>query len=162
MDEQLQEVCRELIYHGRYFSPRRDSIAIEKCVNYIKEVARMAGERQSYRSAAPVPEEEPMTDEEYEQEAQAPPRRSAPLARPAPRTAAPPRGGYDNKTARGNQDGEFITITGLFPTKSGKADTAFVKPDILAHLRDIQEGDAIGVSMNKKTNRLQLWYIRKG
>jgi hypothetical protein len=108
----------------------------------------MAGERRSYRNEEAAPEEE-----EYAEDAPAPaPRRTAP--RPATRTAKP--------APKQQSDGEFVTITGLFPTKSGKADTAFVKPDIFDKIQEIQEGDTIGVSMNTKTNRLQLWYIRKG
>jgi len=162
MDEELQEVCRELIYHGRHFHPRRDAIVVTKCVNYIKEVASMAGERTSYRSmATAAEEEEPVTDEEYEVENQAPPRRTA----AAPRTPARPttqRTGARPPQKQQQGDGEFITITGLFPTKSGKADTAYIKDDMYEHFKNIRPGDTIGVSMNKKTNRLQLWYIQKG
>jgi hypothetical protein len=52
-------------------------------------------------------------------------------------------------------------ITGLFPSKSGKADTAFVKEEIFDALQGVQEGDTIGVSTNQKTGRLSLWYISK-
>lgn len=108
-------------------------------------------ERRSYRNE----EAEPEVEEEDVDETPVP-RRTTP--RPAARpTAKPTRSAPKQQT-----DGEFVTITGLFPTKSGKADTAFIKPDIFDKLQEIQEGDTIGVSMNTKTNRLQLWYIRKG
>lgn len=133
--------------------------------------------RQSYRSAAPVPAaeqesyEDTPVDDEYEQAAQAPQRattlaRGVPTSRgPAPRnTPSRPAssGSYGRSGGSSAQsDGKFITITGLFPTKSGKADTAFVKDDIFEQLQRIQPGDTIGVSVNQKTNRLQLWYITK-
>jgi hypothetical protein len=114
----------------------------------------MAGERRSYRNEEAAPEEE------YEGEAGYPERGEQ---APAPRRTAPRPTARPTKPATKQQsDGEFVTITGLFPTKSGKADTAFIKPDIFEKIQEIQEGDTIGVSMNTKTNRLQLWYIRKG
>jgi hypothetical protein len=73
-------------------------------------------------------------------------------------------GGYQNQNQGRNQqgDGEFIMITGLFPSKSGTSDIAFVKKEIADKLNDIREGDTIGININKKSQRPQLWYIRKG
>lgn len=88
------------------------------------------------------------------------------------RAPAPAEGGNDTPRAPraeaptpapSSEKGEFVPITGLFPSKSGKADTAFIKPGsgIIEKLHDIREGDTIGVSMNQKTHRLMLWFIAK-
>lgn len=77
-------------------------------------------------------------------------------------------GGYSGGRGGGNrgggqqQDGKYVSITGLFPAKSGSSDIAFVKQEIADILHDIQEGDTIGVSMSEKTGRPVLWVIMKG
>lgn len=38
MDEQLLEVIRSLIYHGRHFSPSRDAVVIRKSLDRIYDV----------------------------------------------------------------------------------------------------------------------------
>lgn len=73
--------------------------------------------------------------------------------RPEPVAAERPR------RTQTSGDSKFINITGLFPSKSGKADTVFLTEqhcDILASLRP---GDVIGVSMSQKTQKLSLWAI---
>lgn len=64
---------------------------------------------------------------------------------------------------RPSNDGTFILITQLFPSKSGKADTVFIKSgsDIIKKLGDVREGDTLGVSVSKKNQRLMLWFIAK-
>jgi hypothetical protein len=39
MRAKLEEVCRELIHHGRHFSPHRDAVVIRKCADYLAELA---------------------------------------------------------------------------------------------------------------------------
>lgn len=146
---------------------------VVKYSQFIKEVVSMAGpERKSYRSAAPTPpaepEEEVYEDEEVQEETppvrRATPTRAVSVSRgTAPsRTPSRPSGGGNYGRGGQSQDGTYVTVTGLFPTKSGKADTAFVKDDMYELLQGIKPGDTIGVSMNQKTNRLQFWYITKG
>lgn len=85
-----------------------------------------------------------------------------------PRSAAPERAPEPARTPERapepapEQKGTFVPITGLFPSKSGKADTVFIKDEeILKKLRDIRIGDTLGVSVNSKTKRLMLWFIAK-
>jgi hypothetical protein len=56
-------------------------------------------------------------------------------------------------------DSKFKNITGLFRSKSGKADTVFVTEAIYAALQSIQVNDVLGVSQNSKNGNLQMWYI---
>lgn len=72
----------------------------------------------------------------------------------APRRSAPQGDGQQG-------DGEFTIITGLFRSKSGKADTVFVTDDIAAKLAQVKPGDTLGVSMSTKADRLTLWFINK-
>ena len=84
--------------------------------------------------------------------------------RPAQTTisAAPPQGrNPEPRQSQGNSDGDFVNITGLFPSKSGKADNVVVTPAICDILNQIQPGDILGVSEMKKTKRLSLWFIKK-
>lgn len=67
------------------------------------------------------------------------------------RGSYPKRGGGDNS--------QYINITGLFTSKSGKADTAFLNEEMCDKLQSLKPGDVIGVSTNKKTGRLALWAI---
>jgi hypothetical protein len=85
--------------------------------------------RRSYRSSAPPPE--PIVREEVKPE-------------PAPKKEF-------EKT-------KSVNVTGFFPSKSGLCDTVFVTDKIAEELHKIQPGDTLGVSENKKTNRLQLFY----
>ncbi len=34
-EEALKELCSNLIYHGRHFNPKRDSVVIMKSVDYL-------------------------------------------------------------------------------------------------------------------------------
>jgi hypothetical protein len=101
--------------------------------NSIKPIKgeRMAETRRSYRTTAV---------EEPEQE----------------RTPAPPREEKPKKTEGNSQ---YINITGLFPSKSGKADTVFLTAEHCEALKALKPGDVLGVSVNKKTQRLALWAI---
>ncbi len=48
MKEQITEVVRNLIYHGRHFSAHRDEVVIRKSVDYLlglKETRRKPKER---------------------------------------------------------------------------------------------------------------------
>lgn len=57
---------------------------------------------------------------------------------------------------------EFMRITGLFKSQSGKSYQAFVKRDILDALANVQEGDYIGVSFTeiKGEGAMSLWASR--
>lgn len=91
-------------------------------------------ERRSYRSTTP-PKEEALPTNEPEK----------------------PKN-YKPQNSRG--DSKFINITGLFKSKSGKADTVFVTEAIEDILHSIQPGDTLGVSENQKNGNLQLWFIK--
>ncbi len=67
-------------------------------------------------------------------------------------------GGRDGK----KPDSEFMRITGLFKSQSGKSYQAFVKRDILDALANVQEGDYIGVSFTeiKGEEAMSLWASR--
>jgi hypothetical protein len=80
-----------------------------------------------------------------------------PAATPAPPVVATP----ESPTDRGEGKSKFVNITGLFRTKSGKADTIFLTEQMCDMLYAVQPGDVLGVSENAKNGRLQLWYIPK-
>jgi hypothetical protein len=75
----------------------------------------------------------------------------APASPPAPRPEQAPE----------QKKGTFIPISGLFRSKSGKADTVFVTEAIVTELQNIRPGDTLGISTNAKTKRPMLWYIAK-
>lgn len=79
------------------------------------------------------------------------PRAAAPAPTPAPAPEEKANGGESN----------FVSVSSFFPSKSGKAETFFVKPDMLEKLADLREGDIVGISQNAKSGRTMLWYIRK-
>jgi hypothetical protein len=84
---------------------------------------------------------------------------------PATREAAPspvaPSREPARETAPEQKKGTFVTITGLFKAKSGKADTVFVTEAIVEALQQIQPGDTLGVSPNKTTGRPSLGDIQQ-
>lgn len=55
-------------------------------------------------------------------------------------------------------DSDFIHVTGLFKSDSGKSWTVFIKDDMLEKLQDLEEDDLLGVS--KSDYGMSLW-IRK-
>jgi len=57
------------------------------------------------------------------------------------------------------EESKFIYITGFFPSKSGKADTVFLTEEIVAKLHECKAGDTLGISEQKKTGRIGLWYV---
>jgi len=38
VEEEVKEVVRELIYHGRHFASHRDEVVVRKCVERLKEL----------------------------------------------------------------------------------------------------------------------------
>jgi hypothetical protein len=74
---------------------------------------------------------------------------------------AEPQKSVSNNPVREQGDSKFVNITGLFPSKSGKADTVFVTEAIEGLLHEIRPGDLLGISENQTSHRIQMWYIRK-
>jgi len=103
----------------------------------------MAEERRSYRptpaavtaGTTPVPAAKPFI----------------PMGTPAPMERKEPAA-----------DGDFINLGSFYPSRSGKAQTFFVKPETAEKLKEIAEGDVIGISNSEKSGRVSLWTIRKG
>ena len=58
----------------------------------------------------------------------------------------------------GDEDSEFIHVTGLFESKKGGSWTVFIKPEMIDKLNDLEEDDLLGVSESKYG--MSLW-IRK-
>lgn len=45
--KRIEEVCRELIYHGRHwrFNKYKDELVIRKCADYLEKLAVEGGEK---------------------------------------------------------------------------------------------------------------------
>lgn len=63
--------------------------------------------------------------------------------------------------AQGDGKSSFVNVTGLFRSKSGKADTVFVTEEIIDKFASMAVGDVLGVSENVNNGNLQIWYIVK-
>ena len=89
------------------------------------------------------------------------PKREVAVKRPIDPDDDLPQAETPAKKSYGDGTSSFVNVTGLFRSKSGKADTVFVNEEIMEKLSKMSIGDVLGVSENVNNGNLQIWYIVK-
>ena len=113
------------------------------------------GKRKFKQDAEEEPEEteqEEAEEEADEEEDERPPVKKKSAGKKA-YSGGKSKRGFKKKGKK--DDDEFIHITGLFESKSGKSHTVFLKEDILEKLAALGEDDLLGVSESEYG--LSLW-----